>query len=84
MRNYKKEYKKFQSKDWQKKDRAKRNKARADLAKKGLVSKGDGNDVHHVNGIKNKELKVISSSKNNGMPNEGGRKRGVKKRKYVK
>ena len=84
MRNYKKEYKKFQSKDWQKKDRAKRNKARTDLAKKGLVSKGDGKDVHHVNGINNKELKVMSSSKNKGMPNEGGRKRGVKKRKYVK
>tara|TARA_R100001377_G_scaffold64531_1_gene40050 strand:+ start:355 stop:645 length:291 start_codon:yes stop_codon:yes gene_type:complete len=92
MRDYKEEYKKFQSKPWQRENNRKRKRDRYKMAKKGLVTKGDGVEVHHVNGVKSDKLSVISSSKNKGMKNEGGRKKGVshdypnkrKSRKYVK
>ena len=76
MRDYKDEYKKFQS-------RAKRNKVRLKYLKLGKVKKGDNKDVHHTNGINNDSVEVMSSSKNKGMPNEGGRKKNMKKRKYI-
>lgn len=79
MRDYKKEYKKFQSSEKSKKDRAARNRARRRMAKKGMVTKGDGMDVHHTKGIKSDSVTVIRKSKNRGMPNEGGRRKGVKK-----
>tara|TARA_R100000231_G_scaffold53647_5_gene45130 strand:+ start:5223 stop:5468 length:246 start_codon:yes stop_codon:yes gene_type:complete len=79
MRDYKKEYKKFQSSEKSKKDRAARNRARRRLARKGMVTKGDGMDVHHTKGINSEEVKVIRKSKNRGMPGEGGRRKGVKK-----
>lgn len=74
-RNYKKEYKKFQSSEEQKTKRAKRNKNRADAEKDGRVSKGDGKDVHH----KGNKTKVMSKSKNRGMAEKSrlkGSKRG--------
>lgn len=77
-RDYKKEYKKFQSSDKAKKDRAKRNKARREAIKSGKAKKGDGKDVHHTNGINSNKTKVISASKNRGKKGEGGRKKGVK------
>ena len=79
MRNYKKEYQKFQSSEKSKKDRAARNRSRRRLTKKGVVSKGDGMDVHHTNGVRKNFVRVIKKSDNRGMPNEGGRKKGVKK-----
>ena len=79
MRDYKKEYKKFQSSDKSKKDRAARNRSRRKLEKAGKVSKGDGMDVHHPNGPRKKFVKVIRKSTNRGMENEGGRKRIPKK-----
>tara|TARA_R100000781_G_scaffold114791_1_gene86956 strand:- start:1246 stop:1491 length:246 start_codon:yes stop_codon:yes gene_type:complete len=79
MRDYKKEYKKFQSKEWQRENNRKRKRARYKLAKKGLVTKHDGMDVHHTKGIKSDSVTVIRKSKNRGMPNEGGRRKGVKK-----
>ena len=74
-RDYKKEYKKFQSSDKQKKDRAKRNKNRRKLMAGGLVSKGDGKDVHH----KGNKLTVMKSSKNRGMA-EKSRLKGSKRK----
>jgi len=79
MRDYKKEYKKFQSSDKSKKDRAARNRSRRRLEKAGKVSKGDGMDVHHPNGLRKKFVKVIKKSTNRGMENEGGRRRIPKK-----
>jgi len=73
-RNYKKEYKKFQSSSTQKKRRALRNKLRRRLAKKGKVKKGDGKDVHH----KGKRVTVMSASKNRGMK-EKSRLKGSKR-----
>ena len=67
-RNYRKEYKNYQSKEKQKKNRAARNASRATMKKKGKVSKGDGKDVHHKDGNpKNRKasnLKVTSRAKN--------------------
>jgi 5-methylcytosine-specific restriction endonuclease McrA len=46
-RNYKLEYKNYQSSEEQKKNRAARNKARRIMMEKGIVKKGDGKDVDH-------------------------------------
>ena len=81
MKDYKDEYKKFQSSPTQKRRRAKRNASRNRLAKKGLVTKGDGMDVHHPKGTNSKKVVVIRKEKNRGMPGEGGRKVGVRKKR---
>tara|TARA_Y100001938_G_C8089024_1_gene433902 strand:+ start:1068 stop:1349 length:282 start_codon:yes stop_codon:yes gene_type:complete len=65
-RDYKKEYKKFQSSTKAKKDRAARNKARRKALKVGRVRKGDGKDLHHPNGIKSSRTTVLSRSNNRG------------------
>ena len=81
MRDYKDEYKKFQSSPTQKKRRARRNASRNRLAKQGLVTKGDGMDVHHPDGTSSNKVVVIRKEKNRGMSGDGGRKIGVKKKK---
>ena len=48
-RNYKAEYKKYQSSTKSKLDRASRNRARRRLARLGAESKGDGKDIDHRN-----------------------------------
>ena len=48
-RNYKAEYRKYQSSTKSKLDRASRNRARRRLARLGAVSKGDGKDIDHRN-----------------------------------
>tara|TARA_B100000073_G_C23520247_1_gene487583 strand:+ start:368 stop:625 length:258 start_codon:yes stop_codon:yes gene_type:complete len=67
-RNYKGEYKNYQSSDKQKKSRASRNAARRKMAKVGKVKKGDGKDVAHKNGNpsdnRRSNLKVVSAAKN--------------------
>tara|TARA_R100000808_G_C2142873_1_gene150662 strand:+ start:305 stop:622 length:318 start_codon:yes stop_codon:yes gene_type:complete len=88
MRDYKDEYKKFQSSPKQRADNRKRKRDRYKLEKGGKVSKGDGKEVHHVGGINSNNLVVSNKSENRGKKNEGGRKKGVehkypKKRKYV-
>jgi len=62
-RDYKDEYKKFQSGGVQKKRRALRNKNRRKMEAGGRVSKGDGMDVHH----KGNYVEVMTASKNRGM-----------------
>ena len=67
-RNYRKEYKNYQSKEKQKKNRAARNASRALMIRNGKASKGDGKDVHHKDGNpKNRKasnLRVSSRAKN--------------------
>jgi hypothetical protein len=67
-RNYKGEYKNYQSKTEQKKKRASRNAARRTMTAAGKVKKGDGKDVAHKNGNpkdnRKSNLKVVSASKN--------------------
>jgi hypothetical protein len=48
-RNYRKEYRKYQSSTKSKLDRASRNRARRRLMALGAVSKGDGKDIDHRN-----------------------------------
>lgn len=86
-RNYKREYKKFQSSTKAKKDRASRNKIRRKLTREGRVSKGDGKDIDHKNmnprNNSSKNIKVTSRSKNRGHGKTApGKKKGaIRKRK---
>jgi hypothetical protein len=67
-RNYKGEYKNYQSTTEQKKSRASRNTARNRMLAAGKVKKGDGKDVAHKNGNprdnRKSNLKVVSAAKN--------------------
>ena len=80
-RNYKKEYKKFQSSTKAKSDRAKRNKARRDAIKAGRVKKGDGKDVHHPNGLNSKKTRVMSKSENRGIREKSRLKGSTRKKR---
>jgi len=48
-RNYREEYRKYQTSTKSKLDRASRNRARRRLMALGAVSKGDGKDIDHKN-----------------------------------
>lgn len=67
-RNYKGEYKNYQSTTEQKKRRASRNTARNRMIAAGKAKKGDGKDVAHKNGNpkdnRASNLKVVPASKN--------------------
>jgi len=67
-RNYKDEYKKFQSSKSSKTDRASRNKVRRLMIAKGSAKKHDGQDVDHINGNPKDNrlanLRVVSRSVN--------------------
>jgi hypothetical protein len=67
-RDYKDEYKKFQSSTKSKKDRAHRNKVRRKALRDGRVTKGDGNDIDHIDGNprnnSKKNLRVVKKSTN--------------------
>jgi hypothetical protein len=61
-RNYKEEYKKFQSSEAQKKKRAKRNKRRREALRNGSVQKGDGYDLAEVM-QKDGTVKIVKKKK---------------------
>jgi hypothetical protein len=67
-RNYRSEYKNYQSTTAQKKRRAARNTARNRMLAAGKVKRGDGKDVAHKNGNprdnKKSNLKAVPASKN--------------------
>ena len=69
-RNYKEEYRKYQSSTKSKKDRASINKVRRKLMAQGRVRKGDGMDIDHKDGNprnnSRKNLRVTSKSYNRG------------------
>lgn len=70
MRNYKEEYKKYQSSSSSKKDRASRNKIRRRLLASGRVKKGDGKDIDHKDGNprnnSSNNIRVVSKKLNRG------------------
>jgi len=70
MRNYKAEYKKYQSSTKSKKDRASRNKMRRKLLANGRVRKGDGKDIDHKDGNPRnnspQNIRVVSQKLNRG------------------
>lgn len=80
-RDYKREYKLFQSKPQDKKNRAKRNKARRQAEAKGIVKKGDGMDLHHVNGINSPKVKKMPASQNRAV-REKSRLKGSTRKKH--
>lgn len=79
-RNYKRDYRKFQSSPEQKRNRARRNRARRLAMKKGIVKKGDGKDLHHDKGINSNHVVVMKASKNRGII-EKSRRKGSKRRR---
>jgi hypothetical protein len=80
-RDYKSEYKKFQSSEEQKKKRAARNRARRKAVKKGTVKKGDGYDMSHTkNGVVKKPRSVNRGSKKDTPGDVRARGKGQKKR----
>lgn len=79
-RNYKEEYRKFQSSTKEKRNRAKRNRARRRALRKGTVRKGDGTDLHHHKGINSDSVVKMSASRNRGV-REKSRLKGSKRRK---
>lgn len=70
MRNYKEEYKRYQSSTSSKKDRASRNKIRRRLLASGRVKKGDGKDIDHKDGNprnnSSNNIRVVSKKLNRG------------------
>jgi len=69
-RDYKDEYKKFQSSPEQKRKRAERNKQRRRALKKGIVKKGDSIDMSHTkNGVVKKHKSKNRGSKSD-MPGD--------------
>lgn len=84
-RDYKKEYKKFQSSKEQKLKRAARNKARAKAIKKGTVKKGDKNDMSHTkSGVVKKPRSVNRGSKKDMPGDKRARGKGCKKKQPKK
>lgn len=64
-RNYKAEYKKFQSSKAKKKERAQRNKRRREAIRNGTVRKGDGYELAEVMGKDGKVRIVKKKRKDN-------------------
>ena len=70
VRDYQKQYEKYDGRDDVKKDRAKRNGARRKLEREGVVRKGDGKDVDHKRplskggGNNRSNLRAVSRSSN--------------------
>ena len=80
-RDYKSEYKKFQSSEEQKKKRAARNKARRKAIKNGTVKKGDGYDMSHTkNGVVKKKRSVNRGSSSDMPGDRKARGKGQTKR----
>lgn len=79
-RNYKREYRKFQSSTAQKKKRAERNRARRKALKNGTVKKGDGYDMAHTkNGMRKKKASTNRGSKSDQPGDKRARGKGQKK-----
>ncbi len=78
MRDYKKEYARYQGKPEQIKRRSARNQARRKAIRLGKARKGDGKDVHHRDNNPNNNgagnLSVTSVAKNRGYPRDRNNK----------
>lgn len=84
LRDYVREYRRFQSSKKAKRDRAARNKARRQALEEGKVHRGDGKSVDHRdsnprNNAKS-NLRVMSRSRNAGRK-ENSRRRGSRRNK---
>lgn len=82
LRDYTREYRRFQSSKKAKRDRASRNQARRQAEREGRVHKGDGKEIDHVdsNPIRNapSNLRVVSRRANRSKK-ENSRRRGSRR-----
>ena len=82
LRDYAREYSRFQSSKKAKRDRASRNKARRQAEREGRVSKGDGKEVDHVDSNprhnESSNLRVVSR-RTNRAKKENSRRRGSRR-----
>lgn len=84
LRDYEREYRRFQSSKKAKKDRAARNKARREALREGRVHRGDSKEIHHVDSNprnnSSSNLRVVSR-KFNRSRKENSRRRGSRRNK---
>lgn len=84
LRDYAREYRRFQSSKKAKKDRASRNKARRQAEREGRVHKGDGKEVDHKDSNPQhntkSNIRVISRHANRAKK-ENSRRRGSRRNK---
>lgn len=82
LRDYEREYKRFQSSKKAKRDRASRNKARRQAEREGRVRKGDNKEVDHVDSNPrhntSSNLRVVSR-RTNRAKKENSRRRGSRR-----
>lgn len=84
LRDYAREYSRFQSSKKAKRDRASRNRARRQAEREGRVHRGDGKEIDHVdsnprhNGSSN--LRVVTR-RTNRAKKENSRRRGSRRNK---
>lgn len=82
LRDYEREYKRFQSSKKAKKDRAARNKARREALREGRVHRGDGKEIDHVDSNprnnRSSNLRVVSR-RTNRAKKENSRRRGSRR-----
>ena len=84
-RDYKDEYRKFQSSDDQKKKRAERNKNRLKALKLGVVKKGDNNDMSHTkNGVIKKHRSINRGSSSDMPGDKRARGKGSSRKVYTR
>lgn len=84
LRDYEREYKRFQSSKKAKRDRAARNKARREALKEGKVHRGDAKEVHHKdsnpqNSAKS-NLQIVTRTFNRSRK-ENSRRRGSRRKR---
>lgn len=84
LRDYSREYRRFQSSKKAKKDRAARNKARRQALREGRVHRGDNKDIDHKDSNPShnsrSNLRVVSRSFNRSRK-ENSRRRGSRRNK---
>ena len=84
LRDYEREYRRFQSSKKAKKDRAARNKARREALREGRVHRGDSKEIHHIDSNprnnSSSNLRVVSR-KFNRSRKENSRRRGSRRNK---
>lgn len=82
LRDYTREYSRFQSSKKAKRDRASRNKARRQAEREGRVRRGDGKEVDHVDSNPrhnaSSNLRVVSR-RTNRAKKENSRRRGSRR-----
>ncbi len=82
LRDYAREYSRFQSSKKAKRDRASRNKARRQAEREGRVHRGDGKEVDHVDSNprhnESSNLRVVSR-RTNRAKKENSRRRGSRR-----